>query len=217
MRDRFGHQSRGAQCGPRLDFMPVNSYSGPFQWTQLREDAVVLVNSDCTGTYIRTAAKDLFVVLTAGHCVRLGDSASITFNFEIRADGPQHVWEGTVVERSVEPDFALIELPRHPDVRPTPMSRVITRALTMIQHALGAPKVVADGRLSYRGTRRFRYSEIDTLVGSSGAGVLNAHGHLAGIHTLGGCSKTGGTNGGWTATSIVEASSVLRPEDLEDC
>ena len=99
----------------------------------------------------------------------------------------------------------------------TPMSAVVTPALTMIQHARGEPKVVADGRLARRDSQRVHYSEIDTLVGSSGAGVLNARGQLAGIHTVGECSDTGGTNGGWTAASIVEASSVLRSEDLEDC
>ena len=212
-----GRQVRGTQCGPDLEFEPVNRYTGPLAWAQTREEAVVLINANCTGTYIRTTATDLFLVLTAGHCVNLGERASINFNFEAEPDGPTHAWEGTVIERSVDPDYALIELPQDPEVSPTPLSARVTSALTVIQHPLGQLKLLAEGELSRRTARQLHYTEIDTLVGSSGAGVLNAGGMVVGIHTLGECSETGGTNGGWTATSIVEASSVLRLEDLEDC
>jgi hypothetical protein len=56
------------QCGPTLDFTPINSYQGEFaDVVQDREDAVVLIDGRCTGTLIEASAGP--VVLTAGHCV----------------------------------------------------------------------------------------------------------------------------------------------------
>jgi len=59
-----------SQCGATADFTPVNDYRGPIAAVQLREDAVVLLGGDCTGTLIAAASGP--VVLTAGHCVALG-------------------------------------------------------------------------------------------------------------------------------------------------
>src|ERR1043165_9182726 len=58
------------QCGPTEDFTPINSYRGAIADAQIREDAVALIAGSCTGTLIAAAAGP--VVLTAGHCVRLG-------------------------------------------------------------------------------------------------------------------------------------------------
>jgi V8-like Glu-specific endopeptidase len=58
------------------------------------------------------------------------------------------------------------------------------------------------------------YVDLDTSVGSSGAGVLNRDGYLVGVHTDGDCVK-GGTNWGWTAVSIVEASPYLADADIK--
>src|SRR4051812_33068720 len=63
-------RSPRSQCGPTADFIPINSYQGDIAGAQVREDAVVLVNGDCTGTLIAAAAGP--VVLTAGHCVGVG-------------------------------------------------------------------------------------------------------------------------------------------------
>src|SRR5512145_3131745 len=53
------------QCGPTLDFTPINSYQGEFaDVVQDREDAVVLLDGRCTGTLIEASAGP--VVLTAG-------------------------------------------------------------------------------------------------------------------------------------------------------
>ena len=60
-----------AQCGSTLDFTPINQYRGDLADAQVREDAVVLIDGNCTGTLIAAAAGP--VVLTAGHCVGLGD------------------------------------------------------------------------------------------------------------------------------------------------
>src|ERR1041384_1458700 len=45
------------QCGPTLDFTPINSYRGEFaDVAQSREDAVVFINGLCTGTLIAASA-----------------------------------------------------------------------------------------------------------------------------------------------------------------
>jgi len=55
------------------------------------------------------------------------------------------------------------------------------------------------------------------LVGSSGAGVLTPQGYLLGIHTDGDCALDGsGTNRGWSAARIVQASSYLQDTDIGD-
>src|SRR5688500_13328875 len=58
------------QCGPTLDFTPINRYQGEFADVQDREDAVALIDGRCTGTLIEASAGP--VVVTAGHCVGLG-------------------------------------------------------------------------------------------------------------------------------------------------
>ena len=210
------HQRQETQCGPRLEFQPINRYFGSFVWAQAREESVVLVNFDCTGTYIRTTAQP-YLILTAGHCVELGATAQVTFNFELDADGPEETLEGVTVEQSTEPDYALIALSNNPGVEPTSLSTQITENLTLIQHPIGQPKVIAEGHLSDHSPRLLFYTDLDTLVGSSGAGILNSDGLLIGVHTLGDCTPDGGTNGGWTIESIIQTSERLGPEDLEDC
>ena len=67
-----------SQCGGALDFTQINQYRGALADAQVREDAVVLVGGSCTGTLIAAAAGP--VVLTAGHCVGLGDRPLLAFN-----------------------------------------------------------------------------------------------------------------------------------------
>src|SRR3954462_2860755 len=78
-------RSPRSQCGPTGDLIPINSYQGDIAGAQVREDAVVLVNGDCTGTLIAAAARS--VVLSAGLRVRLGDEELVEFNYEERSDG----------------------------------------------------------------------------------------------------------------------------------
>src|SRR5689334_3001297 len=82
------------QCGPTEDFTPINSYRGAIADAQIREDAVALIAGNCTGTLIAAAAGP--VVLTAGHCVGLGDTDLIAFNYEDQPDGDQLATNGTV-------------------------------------------------------------------------------------------------------------------------
>lgn len=201
------------QCGPTLDFTPVQRYRGAVASLQEREGAVALINGSCTGTLIAATAGP--VVLTAGHCVAAGDRVVVAFNVEAKPDGEQLVTEGTVIERETEPDYALIRLDALPDAAPTPLSSSPTDLLAVIQHPRGRPKVVAEGTLASACEQRLYYRNLDTLVGSSGAGVLNRQGHLVAVHTDGNCATDGtGTNHGWTATAIVRASAHLQDEDL---
>lgn len=210
-----GRSIRNLQCGPTLDFTPINQYRGELAGVQEREEAVVLINGTCTGTLIAAAAGP--VVVTAGHCVGLGDRAVIAFNVEEEPDGDPLVTEGTVLEQATEPDYALLRLDVLPAVAPTALTTRPGDLLAIIQHPRGRPKVIAEGAFLDSCDRQVYYVDLDTLVGSSGAGVLNRGGHLLGVHTDGDCAEDGGgANRGWTAEAIVEASPYLEAADLAD-
>jgi hypothetical protein len=203
------------QCGPTQDFTPVNSYRGEFSDVIDREDAVVMIGGSCTGTLIEASAGA--VVLTAGHCVGIGDRPLLVFNFEDAPDGEQLLTEGTVIEQSLAPDYALIRLDRLPAVTPVRLTARSSERLAIIQHPRGKPKVIAEGRYLDACNQLVYYVDLDTLGGSSGAGVLTRQGHLMGIHTDGDCDETGrGANRGWTTEAIVSASEYLQDADIAE-
>jgi hypothetical protein len=141
----------------------------------------------------------------------------VSFNFEEAADGDPLITEGTVFEQSLEPDYALIRLDALPAVKPVLLTSRTSERLAIIQHPRGRPKVIAEGWFEDSCDSLVYYSDLDTLVGSSGAGVLNRQGHLLGIHTDGDCDENGhGTNRGWNAQLIVEASAYLTDADIAD-
>jgi len=202
------------QCGPTLDFIPVNQYGGEIVTLQDREGAVVLIGGTCTGTLIAAAAGP--VVLTAGHCGQLGDRFPVAFNVEQDPDGDQLVTEGTVIERADEPDYALIQLDQVPSAVPALLTTLPSDLLAVVQHPRGGPKAVAEGQFIGECSGLMYYVNLDTLVGSSGAGVFNRQGHLAGVHAGGDCATDGsGANRGWTAAAIVEASQYLYDADID--
>ncbi|WP_170863059.1 trypsin-like peptidase domain-containing protein [Methylobacterium sp. UNC300MFChir4.1] len=83
------------------------------------------------------------------------------------------------------------------------------KTLTVIQHPNGVPKRVAAGSgLRISGDTIF-YSDIDTLGGSSGAGIIDQDGNLIGIHTNGGCFTNGGENSGLTLEGIRRVSGLI--------
>jgi hypothetical protein len=156
-------------------------------------------------------------VLTAGHCVGLGDRPLLVFNFEDNPDGDPLVTEGSVIEQSLEPDYALIALDVLPEATPVLLTSLATERLAIIQHPRGMPKVIAEGTFLDSCDQLVYYSDLDTLVGSSGAGVLNRQGYLLGVHTEGDCDDEGhGANWGWTARAIVEASPYLQSSDIAE-
>lgn len=201
------------QCGPTLDFVPVHEYQGSVSAVRQREDAVVLINGNCTGTLIAASAGP--VVLTAGHCVTPGVRATVAFNVEEAPDGDPLVTEGEVIEHSTAPDYALLRLAQLPAVTPTPLGSSPTERLAIIQHPRGRPKVVAEGQLGGACQGYIYYGDLDTLVGSSGAGVLNQGGLLIALHTDGDCMRDGsGVNWGLGIATVVEASRHLQPADI---
>lgn len=203
------------QCGPTLDFTPINRYQGEFAHVQEREDAVALIDGACTGTLIDASAGP--VVMTAGHCSEVGVRVLLVFNFEDEPDGDPLVTEGTVIEKSAEPDYALILPDTLPAVTPVPLTSLSDERLAIIQHPRGRPKVIAEGDFLDSCNELVYYADLDTLVGSSGAGVLTRQGYLAGVHTDGDCKENGrGHNWGWTAAAIVAASEYLQPGDIAE-
>jgi hypothetical protein len=212
---QIGRAAPRAQCGATLDFTPINRYQGAIASVQDREGAVVLIDGNCTGTLIAAAAGP--VVLTAGHCVGLGDQALLAFNVEAEPDGEQLVTNGTVIEQSTAPDYALIALDQLPAIAPTLLTSQSTELLAIIQHPRGGLKVIAEGAFLAGCDGQLFYGDLDTLVGSSGAGVLNRQGYLLGVHSDGDCAEDGtGSNSGWSAASIIDASAYLQPDDLAD-
>jgi hypothetical protein len=204
-----------SQCGGTLDFTPINQYHGALADAQVREDAVVLIDGSCTGTLIAAAAGP--VVITAGHCVGLGDRALLAFNVEATPDGDPLVTNGTVIEQATAPDYALIALDKLPAAAPTPLTTRSTERLAIIQHPRGGPKVIAEGEFFAECHGEISYIDLDTLAGSSGSGVLNAQGFLYGVHNDGDCDTDGGgANTGWSAASIIAASAYLQDGDLAD-
>jgi hypothetical protein len=122
-----------SQCGPTPDFTPINSYQGEFaDVVQDGEGAVSLINGNCTGTLIEASAGPM--VLTAGHCVGLGDTALLVFNFEHEPDGDPLVTEGLVIEQALEPDYALIKLDVLPEVTPVLLTTRASEWFAVIQH-----------------------------------------------------------------------------------
>ena len=212
---RTGPVVSHTQCGGTIDLTPINAYRGELASAQDREGAVALIGGDCTGTLIAAAAGP--VVLTAGHCVGLAERALIAFNVEADPDGDARITEGTVIEQALEPDYALIELDELPAITPTLLTTRSTDRLAIIQHPRGGPKVIAEGDLLGECRGILSYTDLDTLVGSSGAGVLNQQGYLVAVHTDGDCNKNGsGSNHGWSAAGIVAVSAYLQPGDLAD-
>ncbi|MFY7929631.1 MAG: trypsin-like serine peptidase [Oligoflexus sp.] len=197
-------------CGRTEDFVPINAYSGRTEWVQTREESVGRLNRNCSGTYIGDIGSRRHLFLTAGHCGRTGQAASVEFNYEENADGPVVTVNGRFIESRSNPDYALIELEQDPGVSPTPLATEVSSNLTIIQHPAARLKVVAFGLRSGSATgSRIAYSGLDTLGGSSGSGILNERGELVGVHTLGGCSSSGGSNSGWSLRGIIQASPLL--------
>ncbi|WP_250435491.1 serine protease [Caballeronia sp. ATUFL_F2_KS9A] len=82
--------------------------------------------------------------------------------------------------------------------------------LTVIQHPLGKPKRIDAGIGIERNPSEITYSDIDTLGGSSGAGVLDQNGQLVAVHIEGGCNANGGANVGVTMSAIAKSSPFFR-------
>jgi hypothetical protein len=113
-------------------------------------------------------------------------------------------------------DYAILRLsghpgPRHGTTRISPRDAWPSARIAILQHPAALPmKVGAGAALRVQGST-LTYDTIDTLGGSSGAGILDAEtGKLVGVHTNGGCTKSGsGENSGVTIGALVAASAMM--------
>ncbi|HEY3253266.1 MAG TPA: trypsin-like peptidase domain-containing protein [Polyangiaceae bacterium] len=114
-------------------------------------------------------------------------------------------------------DYALLRLSDHPGryngvTRISPEDSRPGAAIAILQHPAAAPMKVGVGTALRVQGSTIAYDTIDTLGGSSGSGILDAAtGKLVGLHTNGGCSKSGsGENSGITITALTSASPTLQ-------
>lgn len=213
-------------CGRTNDAQHVNSYNG----TLGPSIAFVQANKGSKGAMETTTTSGKFcsgslisanLFLTAGHCVDAGTVGEfVSFNFERAANSTQllpqtHVRVTAVVEdERGGVDYAIIQLAGTPGntfgIAPVAASDpAVGAALTIIGHPEGQPKQIEAGTLSSISGDFLRYNNIDTLGGNSGSGILNASGQIVGVHTLGGCTATGGFNSGPRISRIRAVSNVL--------
>lgn len=88
--------------------------------------------------------------------------------------------------------------------------------ICIIGHPAGQPKRIEAGPTTQIDGNLIRYSDIDTLGGNSGSGILRASdGRLVGIHTNGGCTSAspspgGGSNFGQRIEAVIAVSPTLQ-------
>jgi V8-like Glu-specific endopeptidase len=113
-------------------------------------------------------------------------------------------------------DYAILRLNGHPGLqngtaRISPEDARPGSRIAILQHPAAAPMSVGAGTVAHVQGSTISYDTIDTLGGSSGAGILDAEtGKLVGVHTNGGCTKSaGGENSGVTIGALTAASPIL--------
>jgi hypothetical protein len=113
-------------------------------------------------------------------------------------------------------DYAILRLEGHPGLR-NGVARIASHnpapgtSIAILQHPSADPMKIGAGTVSSIMGTNISYDAIDTFGGSSGAGVLDSvSGKLVGIHTNGGCSKSGGENYGVAVEALLAASPTLR-------
>jgi hypothetical protein len=187
----------------------------------------------CTGTLID---RDLF--LTAGHCLDNGNTGSlrlprdkggvplepremareftVRFRHELAASAGTDDY-GNEAEVVRLEDYALLRLRGNPGAE-NGIARISGSdsrpglPIAILQHPRAQPMKVGSGPVARLLGTKITYDTIDTLDGSSGAGILDAvTGKLVGIHTNGGCTNDGdGENFGVTIGALTATSGYLR-------
>lgn len=220
-------------CGSSDDLQHVNNYKGNLGQSksfvnQYKARVGAMSNSNkqssfgkyCSGTLI---GPNTFI--TAAHCVGVDTTKHyVSFNYEVKAGSSsklltQDFYKITKVLESSKNglDYAILELSGQPGIKygfATVRKSFLenNHLLTIIQHPSGEPKQVEVGRSIERGGNYFYYNDLDTEPGSSGSGILDAYGSIAGIHTLGGCTSSSNSRGnsGVKMSVILKASSVIK-------
>lgn len=212
-------------CG-KSDLQHVNSYNGSLGVSKAyvaghKNPVGALTSSPTAGKYCSGTLVGSNLFLTAGHCVdssTVGDYVS--FNYE-RAAGStslltqEFVKVTAIVENGGTLDYAVLRLAGTPGAKYgftkiQGKDPAASAALAIIQHPNGKAKQIEAGKVAGLSGSYVTYGDLDTLPGSSGSGVLNAAGELVGVHTLGGCTSSGGKNSGVRMSKIVQKSAVLR-------
>jgi V8-like Glu-specific endopeptidase len=222
----FDEVEQASICGPTNDAQHVNSYNGTLGPTI----AFVQAHKGSTGAMETTTTSGKFCsgtlisanrFLTAGHCVDSGTVGEfVSFNFERAANStallPQtHVRITAVLEDELGGvDYAILQLAGTPGntfgiAQVAAADPAVGAALTIIGHPLGQPKQIEAGSLASISGNFLRYGNIDTQGGNSGSGILNSAGQVVGVHTLSGCTATGGTNSGPRIARIRAVSNLL--------
>ena len=221
----LGEVEQPTICGAN-DLQHVNSYLGNLGPTI----AFVQANKGRTGALETTPTSGKFCTgtlisanrfLTAGHCVDAGTVGEfVSFNFERAANSTAlltqtHVQITAVLEDDVGGvDYAILQLQGTPGntfgIAPVATADPANgTAITIIGHPQGQPKQIEAGSVASRSGNNLRYGNVDTLGGNSGSGILNNQGQVVGVHTLGGCTATGGTNAGTRIARIRQVSTIL--------
>lgn len=209
-------------CGED-DFQYVNAYDGtlgkPFIFVYSHKDPVGIMHSSANGGYYCSGTlvgPNLF--LTASHCVDNNTTNHyVSFNRELQGGAGSTPLEqarfriSEILDDSTAVDIALLRLEHDPGAR-FRWARInefqlsINETITIIQHPQGRHKQVEIGHISQISNDRYYYGDLDTEPGSSGSGILDSQGFLIGVHTNGGCTKTGGSNSGTKTSRAVAVS-----------
>ena len=175
------------------------------------------LDSDDTGTWQLPREKGSVLLRPA----ELARQFVVDFRYEtsLQPDAPTNSAEVLRVEeyRDGGLDYAILRLAGRPGVlngvaRISPSDASPETPIAILQHpAAGPMKIGAGPALRVQGST-IAYDTIDTLGGSSGAGILEAAtGKLVGVHTNGGCTKSGGgENFGVAIGALLAVSPMLR-------
>ena len=219
-------------CGAS-SFIKVNDFKGdknfPRYFVRARKKAVAVIIRNgrkrfCTGTMI---SKDL--MLTARHCVeyKRPDNLTVAFNYELdrKANASkEYIYE---VEKFLELggkdrlDYAIIKIKGRPGLMHG-YNKLASKntsiedgdPILLLQHPDGQPLQLDVGEVKNTSDKFIEYDDLDTLGGSSGAGLLNKKGKIIGVHVLGGCFKVGGSNKAVSIEAIRNSSTLLEEENL---
>ncbi|MBD8500088.1 trypsin-like serine peptidase [Paenibacillus arenosi] len=154
----------------------------------------------------------------------IAKNMQVNFNFQVDSSNtPRSVQLFAVLElkeyRLGGLDFAIIKLDGQPGTifGHTKIAKVdasLNDVLCIIQHPAGRMKKIEAGPVTFLqdGDERIGYNSLDTLGGTSGAGILlTTDGSIVGVHTNGGCdSSSQGFNYGVRITSLLTESSTLQ-------
>ena len=153
---------------------------------------------------------------------------NVVFNYEtdnatgkLRRDTMSFPVEDLVEFEHGDCDYAVLKLGKnkgqdagvkfgHLSIDPYPIAD--QASLCVIQHPNGSEKRVDVGPLKFSDRTFLYYDHIDTEAGASGSPVISyPNGYIEGIHIIGGCTPTKGSNQAVKIQSIMLYSQVLHP------